>query len=109
MKLSDIILEQDNWTKFKKEAKELENELKDTYNRDDISVTIIQHSNGDKAMGEVSIQVKEALPSIEYQNMKNFISAKGFEVTGGANYADDDGDRYFYPDIKFSRVFDFYV
>ena len=66
MKLSDIILEQDNWTKFKKEAKELENELKDTYNRDDISVTIIQHSNGDKAMGEVSIQVKEALPSIEY-------------------------------------------
>ena len=101
MKLSDIILEQDYWTKFKKEAKELENELKDTYNRDDISVTIIQHSNGDKAMGEVSIQVKEALPSIEYQNMKNFISAKGFEVTGGANYADDDGDRYFYPDIKF--------
>jgi len=76
MKLSDIILEQDNWTKFKKEAKELENELKDTYNRDDISVTIIQHSNGNKAMGEVSIQVKEALPSIEYQNMKNLFLQK---------------------------------
>ena len=33
--------------------------------------------------------------------MKNFLSAKGFNVTGGANFFDDDGDRYFYPNIKF--------
>jgi hypothetical protein len=101
MKLTDIILEQDYYTRFEGKAKDLENEMKDTYNRDDINVGIIQHSNGNKAMGDVSIRVKEALPSIEYQNMKNFISAKGFEITGGANYADDDGDRYFYPNIKF--------
>jgi hypothetical protein len=101
MKLTDIILEQDYYTRFEGKAKDLENEMKDTYNRDDINVGIIQHSNGNKAMGDVSIRVKEPLPSIEYQNMKNFISAKGFEITGGANYADDDGDRYFYPNIKF--------
>lgn len=101
MKLTDIILEQDYWTRFKGKAKELEKDLVNTYNRDDISVTIIQHSNGDKAMGNVQIQSKENLPSIEYQNMKNFISAQGFEITGGANYADEEEDRYVYPNIKF--------
>ena len=41
MKLSSIILEVDYWGKFKTEAQDLENEMKDTYNRDDISVSII--------------------------------------------------------------------
>tara|TARA_R100000951_G_scaffold13782_1_gene10881 strand:- start:50 stop:514 length:465 start_codon:yes stop_codon:yes gene_type:complete len=93
--------EENNYTKFEVKANELEKELVDTYNREDISVTIIQHSNGNKALGNVQIRVKEDLPSIEYQNMKNFISAQGFEITGGANYADDDGDRYIFPNIKF--------
>ena len=101
MKLSDIILEDDYWSKFKTEAQELENEMRDTYNRDDIHVRIIQHSHGDKAMGKVSIHSSEEIRPSEYQNMKNFLEAKGFEVTGGANYFDNDDDRYFYPDIKF--------
>lgn len=101
MKLSKIILEDDYWSKFKTESQELENEMRDTYNRDDIMVNIIQHSNGDKAMGKVTIQSKEDLIPSEYRNMRNFLEAKGFEVTGGANYFDDDGDRYSYPTIKF--------
>jgi len=101
MKLSNIILEDDYYGRFKTEAQELENEMKDTYNRDDISVTIIQHSNGDKAIGKVQIRSNEEVRPSEYQNMKNFLGAKGFEVTGGANYADQDDDRFYYPDIKF--------
>jgi|SRR6056300_531030 queuine/archaeosine tRNA-ribosyltransferase len=101
MKLSDIILEDDYWSKFKTEAQEIENEMKDTYNRDDISVSIIQHSNGDKAIGKVTIQAQEEVRPSEYQNMKSFLEAKGFEVTGGANFFDRDDDRYYYPDIKF--------
>tara|TARA_R110000803_G_C11978193_1_gene320411 strand:+ start:1008 stop:1328 length:321 start_codon:yes stop_codon:yes gene_type:complete len=102
MKLTDIILEANNWTKFEKEAAKLKSELVDTYNRDDFDVSMIQHSNGDKLMGKVTIKVTEDLPSGEYQNMKNFISAKGFTVTGGDNYADiEPGERRFYPNIKF--------
>ena len=101
MKLSDIILEVDYWTKFKSEAKKLEDEMRDSYNRDDIHVSIIQHSNGDKAMGDVKIRTNKEIRNAEYKNMKNFLSAKGFNVTGGANFFDDDGDRYFYPNIKF--------
>lgn len=101
MKLSSIILEADYWSKFKTEAQDLQNEMRDTYNRDDIHVSIIQHSNGDKAMGKVTIQAREDIRPSEYQNMKNFLEAKGFEITGGANWFDQDEDRYFYPDIKF--------
>ena len=43
MKLTDIILEADNWTKFEKEAAKLKSELVDTYNRDDFDVSMIQH------------------------------------------------------------------
>lgn len=101
MKLSKIILEDDFYGKFKTEAQDLQNEMRDTYNRDDIYVHIIQHSNGDKAMGKVTIQAREDVRPSEYQNMKNFLEAKGFEITGGANWFDQDEDRYFYPDIKF--------
>ena len=101
MKLSKIILEDDYRSKFKTESQELENEMKDTYNRDDIMVNIIQHSNGDKAMGKVTVKSKDELLPSEYRNMRNFLEAKGFEVTGGANYFEDDGDRYYYPTIKF--------
>ena len=101
MNLSNIILEDDYYGKFKSEAQDLENEMKDTYNRDDINVSIIQHSNGDKAMGKVLMRTSEDIRPSEYQNMKNFLQAKGFEITGGANFADQDDDRYYYPDIKF--------
>tara|TARA_B100001093_G_scaffold370310_1_gene355259 strand:+ start:317 stop:631 length:315 start_codon:yes stop_codon:yes gene_type:complete len=100
MKLSNIILE-DYWTKFRPEAEKLEAEMRDTYNRDDIHVDIIQHSNGDHAMGKVSIRQKEDLRNGIYKNMKNFLTAKGFEITGGANFYDYDDDSYSYPSIKF--------
>jgi len=101
MKLSNIILEADYWGKFKTEAQDLENEMKDTYNRDDISVSIIQHSNGDKGIGKVTILSKEDLKPSEYQNMKTFLETKGFEITGGANWAEEEDDRFIYPTIKF--------
>ena len=100
MKLSNIILE-DYWTRFEPEAKELQDEMRDTYNRDDIFVTIIQHSNGDHAMGKVSIHEKDALRNGIYKNMKNFLTAKGFEITGGANFYDYDDDSESFPSIKF--------
>ena len=108
MKLKDIIFEVDYWTKFESEAKELEDNLKDTYNRDDIDVTIIQHSNGDHARGKVSIRQRDHMRNAEYQNMKNYLTSigekkfgKGFKITGGANFYDYDDDSESYPDIKF--------
>ena len=99
MKLSNSILE--DFTKFKVEANELENELKDTYNRDDIDVTIGQYHNRDRGYGKVSFRTREELAPSEWNNIKNFIEAKGYEITSQSNFADDDGDRYFYPTIKF--------
>jgi len=52
-------------------------------------------------MGKVLMRTSEDIRPSEYQNMKNFLQAKGFEITGGANFADQDDDRYYYPDIKF--------
>jgi len=108
MKLKDIIFEVDYWTKFEPEAKELEDQLKDTYNRDDIYVSIIQHSNGDHARGEVTIRQREDMRNAEYQNMKNYLVSigekrfgKGFKITGGANFYDYDDDSESNPNIKF--------
>jgi len=101
MKLSDIILEDDFYGKFKSEALELTNEMKDTYNRDDIEVSITQHSNGEKGIGEVKIRDNESIRPSEYQNMKNFLKTKGFEITGGANFYEEEEDRRIYPNIKF--------
>tara|TARA_B100000212_G_scaffold299319_1_gene243968 strand:+ start:717 stop:1055 length:339 start_codon:yes stop_codon:yes gene_type:complete len=108
MKLKDILFEVDYWTKFESEANELENDLKNTYNRDDIDVTIIQHSNGDHARGKVTIRQRDHMRNAEYQNMKNYLTSigekkfgKGFKITGGANFYDYDDDSESYPDIKF--------
>ena len=102
MKLRDIILEADHyWTKFQSKAEELEKEMEDTFNRDDIMVSIIQHSSGDYAMGKVEVKVNQDLPNDVYNNMKDFLKSKGYEITGGLNMADDDGDRLYYPGIKF--------
>lgn len=101
MKLSNIIFEADYYTKFKPQAEKLESELRDTFNRDDIFVNIIAHSNGDKAMGKVQVKTDTELEKSEYLNLKNTLSAKGFDITGGSNYADNDDDRYYYPDVKF--------
>lgn len=101
MKLSNIILEDDFYGKFKTEAQEIQNEMRDTYNRSDIYVTIVQHSNGTKGIGKVSIRSQESIRPSEYQNMKSFLEAKGFEVTGGANFYEREDDRDIYPDIKF--------
>ena len=101
MKLSQIILEDSNYTKFEGESQEIENDMRNVYNRDDIIVSIIQHSNGDKAMGKVLVKTSDQLLPSEYRNMRNYLEAKGFEVTGGGNYADSDDDRHYYPTIKF--------
>lgn len=101
MKLSSIIFEENYWDKFKDQAEELELQLRDTYNRQDIFVSIIAHSNGDKAMGKVTVKTDSELEPSEYLSLKNTLSAKGYDITGGSNYFDDDGDRYYYPDVKF--------
>jgi hypothetical protein len=101
MKLSSIILEDDFYGKFKTQAQDLQNEMRDTYNRDDIYVTIIQHSNGNKAIGNILIRTQESIRPSEYQNMKNFLGAKGFEVTGGANFYEQEDEREIFPNIKF--------
>lgn len=93
--------EENYYTRYKKEANQLEAELKDTYNRDDIDVRIIAHSNGDKAMGKVTVRTEDELPPSEYLNIKNTLSAKGFDITGGANYSEREDDRIVYPTIKF--------
>ena len=108
MKLTDIILE--DQAHYRKLADKLEKELRDTYDRDDIHVTMGAYSGGrsaddplkDKGFGKVSIHSYEDLPDGEYRNMKSVLTARGYEITGGANYFDTDDDRYYFPDIKFN-------
>ena len=103
MKLSNIILEEDfgGYAKFESDAKKLEAELRDTYNRDDIQVTIGQYHGRDRGFGKVRILTREDLPNSEYNNMKNVLTAKGYEITGGMNFYDEEEDKINYPDIKF--------
>jgi len=102
MKLSNIILEDfGGYTKFKPQSEKLEAELRNTYNREDIHVKIGQYHERDRGFGKVDIDTREELAPSEYNNMKNYIEAKGYEITRGANFADDDGDRYYNPTIKF--------
>lgn len=109
MKLSSIILE--NREHYIKLAKQLENDLRDTYNRSDIHVSMGAFSGGraandplrDKGFGKIQIQMDDQLPDSEFRNMKNTLTAKGFEITDSANYyeVEFDNDRAHYPTIKF--------
>ena len=109
MKLSSIILENDHYNKL---AKKLENDLRNTYNRDDIHVTMGVYSSGrdandplrNKGFGKVEILTKDALPDSEYRNMKNTLKVKGYEITSGSNYyeVEFDNDRAHYPSFKFN-------
>lgn len=99
MKLTNIILEE--LYKFDQQAKKLEAELKDTYNRDDIYVTLGQYSGKDRGFGKVTFKTQDELPGSEWQNVKNVITAKGYEITQDSNYFDQDKDRAWYPSIKF--------
>ena len=99
MKLKNIILE--DFFKFQPQAEKLQDEMRDTYNRDDIFVSMGQYSGRDRGYGKVSIKSKYELPTAEWNNIKNFLTAKGFEITQESNWYDSDDDRDWYPDIKF--------
>ena len=79
MKLSDIIFE--NESHYRKLAKKLEDELRDTYNRDDIHVSMGAYAGGrsardplrNKGFGRVEIMQREDLPDSEYRNMKTIL------------------------------------
>jgi len=110
MKLKNIILTED-FLKYREEAKKLERELRDTYNREDIFVDMGAYAGGrseddplkDKGYGKVSFRTKSEVDPAEWKNLKNFLEAKGFEITNESNYydVDIDDDREFFPDIKF--------
>ena len=99
MKLVNIILEQ--FAKFKPESDKLQSELRDSYNRDDIFVSMGQYYEKDRGYGKVSFKTNDQLAPAEWNSIKNFLQAKGFEITQESNWADQDEDRYYYPDIKF--------
>jgi len=99
MKLSKLVLE--DYAKYKEEAAKLQQELRDTYNRDDIFVTMGQYYERDRGFGKVSYTVNDEIDPAEWKNMLNYLKAKGFEITQESNWYDEDDDRRWYPDIKF--------
>ena len=104
MKLSNIILEADYWDRFKPEAEKLEQDLNNYSNKYKFNVTIIAHSRGDKAMGKVTVKTQAALEPTEWQSLKNYLSAYGFEdykMTQQSNFYDEEEDKIIYPSIKF--------
>jgi len=103
MKLSKVILEQD-YNKFKSQADELAQELRDTYNmgRYDLYVTMGQYAGRDKGFGKVHFQKDGTFPEAEWLNMKNFIKAKGYKITADENYYEvDPGERTYKPYFNF--------
>jgi len=104
MKLSNIILEDNYWTRFKPEAEKLQQDLNDYSKKYKFFVDIIAHSNGDKAMGKVTVKTQAALEPTEWQSLKNYLSAYGFEgykMTQQSNFYDEEEDKIIYPSIKF--------
>lgn len=101
MKLIKLLTEQDNFLKFKDQADQLEKELKDTYDRDDIIVSMGQYYKRDRGYGKVRFRTQQELSPAEWLNIKNFLEAKGFEITNDSNYYDTEDDRIHYPELKF--------
>ena len=101
MKLSTIILE----NRFEQQATKLENELRDTFNNEDIHVSMGYYvKDGPKASkgyGSITYHQREAVDPSEWKSLKNILQAKGLSIESDSNYFDDDGDRYYYPKIKF--------
>ena len=104
MKLSNIILEADYWDRFKPEAEKLEQDLNNYSNKYKFNVTIIAHSNGDKARGKVRVETQTALEPTEWQSLKNYLSAYGFEgykMISQSNFFDEEEDKIVYPSVQF--------
>lgn len=99
MKLSSIVLE--DFMKFKDEAEALQNELRDTYNRDDIFINLGQYHGRDRGFGKLQITTRDEIAPNEWKNLKNFLTAKGYEITDESNFYDEDDDRRWYPSLKF--------
>ena len=101
MKLSTIILE----NRFEQEAEMLQGELRDAFNNDDIHVNMGYYvKDGPKAskgFGKITFQQREEVDPSEWKSLKNILQAKGLSIESDSNYFDDDGDRYYYPSIKF--------
>ena len=101
MKLSSIILE----NRFDQQANKLEGELQDTFNNNNIRVSMGYYADdgpkATKGYGSVTYVQKEEVDPSEWKSLKNILQAKGFSIESDANYFDDDGDRYYYPKIKF--------
>ena len=91
----------EDFMKFQQEADDLEKELQDTYNRKDISVTMGQYYQKDRGYGKVRFVTKNELAPAEWNNVKNFLKAKGYEITDESNWYDEDDDRSWYPSLKF--------
>ena len=49
----------------------------------------------------VFIFITTLLFSTQWKNLKNVLRAKGFEIESDSNYYDQDGDRKYYPSLKF--------
>ena len=110
MKLSDIIFE--NFEYYNKLGDKLENELRSTFGRDDIFVTMGAYDQDredddplkGKGYGRVSIRQRNDLPDSEYNKIKSSLVAKGYEIVGGANFYDYDDDSEYFPNFKFNFV-----
>ena len=101
MKLSTIILE----NRFEQEAEMLQGELRDTFNNNNIHVSMGYYvKDGPKASkgyGKITYQQREEVDPTEWKSLKNTLQAKGLSIESEGNYFDQDDDRYYYPSIKF--------
>jgi len=101
MKLSTIILE----NRFEQEAEMLQGELRDTFNNNNIHVSMGYYvKDGPKASkgyGKITYQQREEVDPTEWKSLKNILQAKGLSIESEGNYFDQDDDRYYYPSIKF--------
>ena len=108
MKLSDIIFE--NFEYYNKLGDKLENELRSTFSRDDIFVTMGAYDQDredddplkGKGFGNVMFRLRSRVDDSVFKKIVKILQSRGFEITQEANDFDDDGDRYFYPRINFN-------
>lgn len=101
MKLSSIIFE----NKFDQQAKKLEGELQDIYRTGKVKVSMGYYAEdgpkASKGFGKVVFVQREEVDPTQWKNLKNILRAKGYEIESDSNYYDEDGDRKYYPTVKF--------
>jgi hypothetical protein len=99
------LTEIDDTVEYRRIEQKLKNDIIKASGEDDVYVMLRSYSDKgpkrEKGFGEVRFRIKNAIDPTAFEQVKNLLKAKGYEITSDSNWYDEDEDRMWYPTIKF--------